>query len=226
LPESVKIQPQMNEHETKALLKSFGLPVVEDVLCHNPEDVKKAFNSFEGPAALKILSADILHKTDIGGVILNQQTQEQAVAAYHKILENVKAHAADAQIDGVILSQMVASGIDLILGAQTDPIFGPMVMVGIGGIHAELMKDVTFMRAPVSPVEAADMLERLRLFPLLTGLRGAEPCDLDALANTISAFSAFVTAHQDQIDSFEINPLRALPKGCVALDALAVCRKR
>jgi hypothetical protein len=99
-----------------------------------------------------------------------------------------------------------------------------MVMVGIGGIHAELLQDVTFMRAPISPSAAQRMLERLQLYPLLMGVRGARGCDIAAVAKTISDFSAFIAAHSDQLSSFEINPLRALPDSCVALDALAVCK--
>jgi len=99
-----------------------------------------------------------------------------------------------------------------------------MVMVGIGGIHAELLKDVTFMRAPISPTAARSMLERLKLYPLLIGARGAKSCDIEAVARTISDFSAFVAVHEDQLASFEINPLRAMADGCVALDALALCK--
>jgi hypothetical protein len=173
---------------------------------------------------MKILSPDILHKTDIGGVMLNLKTEDEAVFAYQQILDNALQHAPDAKIDGVMLSPMIGDGVDLILGAQTDPIFGAMVMVGIGGIHAELLKDVTFMRAPISAFAAHTMLERLQLYPLLTGVRGAKSCDINAVAKTISDFSAFIAAHSDQLSSFEINPLRALPDGCVALDALAVCK--
>ena len=119
---------------------------------------------------------------------------------------------------------MIGDGVDLIVGAQTDPIFGAMVMVGIGGIHAELLKDVTFMRAPISPSAARSMLEQLKLYPLLKGVRGAS-WDIEAVVKTISDFSAFVAAHEEQLASFEINPLRSA-RWCVALDALAVwlCR--
>jgi len=156
--------------------------------------------------------------------MLNLRSEDEAVSAYQQILENVRKYAPEAKIDGVMLSPMIGDGVDLIVGAQTDPIFGPMVMVGIGGIHAELLKDVTFMRAPISPSAARSMLERLKLYPLLTGARGAKSCDIEAVAKTISDFSAFVAAHEDQLASFEINPLRAMADGCVALDALAVCK--
>ncbi len=224
LPAPTRLEANMNEQQTKAVLASFDLPVVEDRLCLSVEDVRDGFAAAGRPVAMKILSPDILHKTDIGGVMLNLKTEDEAVFAYQQILDNALQHAPDAKIDGVMLSPMIGDGVDLILGAQTDPIFGAMVMVGIGGIHAELLKDVTFMRAPISPFAAHTMLERLQLYPLLTGVRGAESCDIDAVAKTISDFSAFIAAHSDQLSSFEINPLRALPDGCVALDALAVCK--
>ena len=224
LPAPTRLEANMNEQQTKAVLASFDLPVVEDRLCLSVEDVRDGFAAAGRPVAMKILSPDILHKTDIGGVMLNLKTEDEAVFAYQQILDNALQHAPDAKIDGVMLSPMIGDGVDLILGAQTDPIFGAMVMVGIGGIHAELLKDVTFMRAPISAFAAHTMLERLQLYPLLTGVRGAESCDIDAVAKTISDFSAFIAAHSDQLSSFEINPLRALPDGCVALDALAVCK--
>ena len=224
LPKPVQLKPAMNEQETKAVLSSFGLPVVEDVTCLSEADVRQGFGRAGGAVAMKILSADILHKTDIGGVMLNLRSEDEAVSAYQQILENARKYAPEAKIDGVMLSPMIGDGVDLIVGAQTDPIFGAMVMVGIGGIHAELLKDVTFMRAPISPTAARSMLERLKLYPLLTGARGAKSCDIEAAARTISDFSAFVAVHEDQLASFEINPLRAMADGCVALDALAVCK--
>lgn len=224
LPKPVQLKPAMNEQETKAVLSSFGLPVVEDVTCLSEADVRQGFGRAGGAVAMKILSADILHKTDIGGVILNLRSEDEAVSAYQQILENARKYAPEAKIDGVMLSPMIGDGVDLIVGAQTDPIFGAMVMVGIGGIHAELLKDVTFMRAPISPSAARSMLERLKLYPLLTGARGAKSCDIEAVARTISDFSAFVAVHEDQLASFEINPLRAMADGCVALDALALCK--
>jgi len=222
LPKPVQLKPAMNEQETKAVLSSFGLPVVEDVTCLSEADVRQGFGRAGGAVAMKILSADILHKTDIGGVMLNLRSEDEAVSAYQQILENARKYAPEAKIDGVMLSPMIGDGVDLIVGAQTDPIFGAMVMVGIGGIHAELLKDVTFMRAPISPSAARSMLERLKLYPLLTGARGAKSCDIEAVARTISDFSAFVAVHEDQLASFEINPLRAMADGCVALDALAL----
>ena len=224
MPAPRRLEANMNEQQTKAVLASFGLPVVQDKLCLSEADVRDVFARAAAPVAMKILSADILHKTDIGGVMLNLKTEDEAVLAYQQILDNAAEHAPGTKIDGVMLSPMVDDGVDLILGAQSDPIFGAMVMVGIGGIHAELLKDVTFMRAPISPSAAQMMLERLQLYPLLTGVRGARGCNIAAVAKTISDFSAFIAAHADQLSSFEINPLRALPDGCVALDALAVCK--
>ena len=222
LPAAAKLPAAMNETQAKALLAEHGLPVVEEHVCNSEGDVRAGFKACGGAVALKILSADIQHKTDIGGVALDCRSADDAVAAYDGILANAKKKAAKARIDGVLLSPMAGPGVDLIVGAQTDPIFGPVVMAGIGGIHAELLKDVTFLRAPVDAAEAEAMLRRLRLFPLLAGQRGALPSDVAAAARAIADFSALYAAHADQLSSFEINPLRVLPKGCLALDALAV----
>ncbi len=222
LPAARQLPQTMNETQAKQLLGDYGLPVATEYICTSQDDIRAGFDACGGAVALKILSGDIQHKTDIGGVVLNCTTAEEAVAAYHRILDNARANAPQARIDGVLLSAMIAGGVDLIVGAQSDPVFGPVIMTGIGGIHAELLRDVTFLRAPASVEEATGMLSRLRLYPLLTGLRGAPPCDIAAAARAIADFSVFYAAHSDQLSSFEINPLRVLPEGCVALDALAV----
>ena len=172
---------------------------------------------------MKIASPDILHKTDVGGVKLGIAA-DAAAAAYDEIVANAKAAKPDAQIDGVLISPMAADGVDCILGVKVDPVFGPVVMFGLGGVFTEVLKDVSFRKAPVSPETAMGMIDELKGTELLKGARGAEPSDLGALCDAISKLSVFAAAHAKAIESIEINPLRALPKGAIGLDALIIKR--
>ena len=148
-----------------------------------------------------------------------------AAAAYDAIVASARAHAPEAQIDGVLVSPMIADGVECILGAKTDPVFGPVVMFGLGGVFTEVLNDVSFRRAPFGEETAREMIGELKRVALLKGVRGRPAADLDALARAISRLSLFAAAHGDAIESVEMNPLRASPEGCLALDALIV-RKR
>lgn len=173
---------------------------------------------------MKIASPDILHKTEAGGVMLDIAAGS-AAAAYDTIVTNARAYAPRVRIDGVLISRMVTGGVECILGARTDPVFGPVVLFGLGGVFTEVLKDVSFRRAPFAEATAREMIEELKGLPLLKGARGEPAVDLDALAEAISRLSLFATVHGGAIDSVEMNPLRAMPDGCLALDALIV-RKR
>ncbi|NIP76992.1 MAG: CoA-binding protein, partial [Xanthomonadales bacterium] len=144
---------------------------------------------------------------------------------FEDIMASARTHAPDARIDGVLISPMVEGGAEVILGAKTDPVFGPVVMVGLGGVFTEVMKDIAFRRAPVDPATARAMIDELKGSPLLKGARGRAPADLDAMAQAISRLSLFAAAHGDAIESVEMNPVRALPNGCLALDALIIKRE-
>ena len=172
---------------------------------------------------MKIASPDILHKTEAGGVVLHV-TEDLAGQTYNQITSNATQYDGNAHIDGVLVSPMVNGGVEMIVGAQTDPVFGPVVMVGLGGVFTEVMKDVAFRVAPVSPETAEEMVNELKGVALLKGARGKRPVDMAALSKAISDLSIFAAAHADTLDSVEMNPVRALPQGCLALDALIVKR--
>ena len=212
----------LGEREAKKILTDFGLPCVADRLVTTGAQAAEAAKDIDGPVAMKISSPDILHKTDIGGVKTGIGGADAARLAFDEIISNVKAAAPDARIEGVLLSPMAADGVDCILGVKIDPVFGPMVIFGLGGVFAEILGDVSFRRAPVSPQTARGMIDDLKGAALLKGARGAGPADLEALAEAISRISVFATAHAKAIESIEVNPLRALGDGCVALDALIV----
>jgi hypothetical protein len=176
------------------------------------------------PVAIKVASPDIAHKTEVGGVRLGV-TATDAAAAFEAIMASARRHAPTARLDGVLVSPMISGGVECILGARIDPVFGPVVVFGLGGVFTEILKDVTFRRAPFGPAVARDMVLSLKGAPLLTGARGQPPVDLDALALTISRLSLFAAVHASTLESVEMNPLRAMPDGCVALDALIVTRE-
>jgi acyl-CoA synthetase (NDP forming) len=214
----------LGEKEAKEILAGFGLPLATDSLATSPDEAAAAADKAGAAVAMKIASPDILHKTDVGGVRLGVSGAPAVRAAYDEIIANAKAAKPDAAIDGVLVSPMAADGVDCILGVKVDPVFGPVVMFGLGGVFTEVLKDVSFRRAPVSPETARGMVDELKGAALLKGARGAEPSDIDALCDAISKLSVFAAAHKDAIESIEINPLRAMPSGAIGLDALIVKR--
>ena len=213
----------LGEKEAKEILSDFGLPLATDKLATSSDEAAQAAAAAGAPVAMKIASPDILHKTDVGGVKL-RVAADAAGAAYDEIIANAKAAKPNAKIDGVLISPMAADGVDCILGVKVDPVFGPVVMFGLGGVFTEVLKDVSFRKAPVSPETAMGMIDELKGTELLKGARGAEPSDLSALCEAISKLSVFAAAHAKAIESIEINPLRALPNGAIGLDALIVKR--
>lgn len=214
----------LGEQAAKRILRKAGLNVVEDVLVRSSKEAREAVAGMHGPAAMKIASPDILHKTEAGGVALHV-SHDMAGQTYNQITANASHYDRNAHIDGVLVSPMVNGGVELILGAKVDPVFGPVVMAGLGGVFTEVFEDVAFRRAPVGEDEAREMVEELHGRPMLHGARGQSPVDMRALADAISKLSVFAAAHADEIESVEMNPVRAREHDCVALDALIVRRR-
>ncbi len=212
----------LSEAAAKALLAAAGLPMVEDRLVTTPPEAEAAARDFAGPLALKIASSEIAHKTEIGGVLLGVEGPDGAAAAFETLMTRAREGAPQARIDGVLVSPLVEGGVECILGAKIDPVFGPVVLFGLGGVFTEVLKDVAFRRAPFGPETALEMIEEIKGSGILKGLRGREPVDLEALAEAISRLSFFAAAHQGQLQSVEMNPFLALPDRCLALDALIV----
>jgi acyl-CoA synthetase (NDP forming) len=210
-----------NEHEAKHVLAAIGLSLPLEHLAADPVRVAKAAAAIGGPVAVKIVSADLLHKSDVGGVVLAIPSPELAEHAAASMLVAVRAAAPAARIDGFLVAEMVA-GIECMIGIFPDPVFGPVVLLGAGGTAAELVRDVSRRLAPVSDAEAYAMIRELRTFPLLDGYRGQPKGDIDSLARAIVAISALAAANADRITAFEVNPLVVRPqgKGCIALDCV------
>jgi|HubBroStandDraft_4_1064222.scaffolds.fasta_scaffold00571_12 acyl-CoA synthetase (NDP forming) len=223
VPENLPPLPRgrIAEHEAKRILAGAGIPVLDEVLATNAGEAQDAAAKLGERLVLKIVSPDIPHKTEMGGVMLNVPATEVS-AAYGRLVARVKERAPRAKIDGVLISPMVSGGVEMILGVQNDAVFGPVVMLGLGGIFVEVLRDVTFRIAPFGLEEAHRMIGELRGAAMLQGARGQPPCDVEALAEALSKLSIFVAAQRGQFTSIDVNPLLVRPngQGAAALDAL------
>jgi acyl-CoA synthetase (NDP forming) len=220
----VAVPGKLSELEAAAILKDAGLPMLDARLCTSREEAVVAAQGVGYPVVAKIVSPDILHKTDIGGVQLNLADQAAVGAAFDAIMAAATTAQPAARLDGVMIAPMVKGGVECIIGVHRDPVFGPTVLVGLGGVLVEVLKDVSFRVAPFGTDEAHRMIRELRGYKLLEGVRGAPPADVDALADALSRLSAFAHANADTVESIDINPLLVRQKGAVALDAVIVGR--
>jgi acyl-CoA synthetase (NDP forming) len=213
-----------DEHAAKQVLIAAGFEVPRECRAHDADAAVRAAESIGYPVVLKIVSEDIPHKTDAGGVALNLNDAMAVRNAYARILASVASHAPHARLDGVLVAPMLRGGIELIAGISRDPVFGPVVMVGMGGIYAEVLRDVALQPAPVSEEQAQAMIRSLRLYPLLDGARGQAPADVEAAARTVARLSDFACRHRDQVAEIDLNPILVRPRGqgVAILDALIV----
>lgn len=213
------------EVEAKALIAQAGIPLLEEKLVTTPTEARAAALRLGLPVAMKIVSPDIAHKSEVGGVALNLGDGPAVEAAAQTMLSNVAQRAPGAKITGLVISPMATGGVELIVGAQQDSVMGMMIMVGLGGIFTEVLQDVRLALAPVSPARAEAMLRSLRGAPLLLGARGRPLLDIAAAAEAVSRLSVLAAQNSEVIDSIEINPLLVRERGVVALDALILPRQ-
>jgi len=198
--------------EAAEVAELLGLQMPRSILARGIEDAIRAAETIGYPVVMKIVSKDIVHKSDAGGVALDLVNEEEVVDAYQAILRSCRDYAPDAVIEGVEVVEMVSAGVETIVGARQDPSFGPVVMIGLGGIYVEVMKDVSFRAAPVSRRAARDMIADLRSYPLLLGVRGESRKDIDAIADVIVILSQLIHACPE-ITDIEVNPLIAYDHG-------------
>jgi acetate---CoA ligase (ADP-forming) len=217
----------LTENAAKALLAGYGVPRPPEAMATSADAAVAAAAEIGGAVALKVQSPDITHKTEAGAVALGAESEGAVRAAYGRVLANAKAAHPDAAIEGVLVQQMAPPGIDIILGVSRDPDFGPMLMVGLGGIHVEVLRDVAFAPAPIGPDEALALLGELRGAALLDGVRGAPPADKAALAELIAALSRFAADHAEAIEEIDLNPVivHGQGQGLTVVDALIVRRR-
>lgn len=211
----------LGEDATKAILADYGVPVNRGAVTQTPEDAYKIAAGFDAPFVVKVVSADIVHKSDVGGVVLNLKTPRDVAKAVTEMTAKLSGGLPDARIDGYLVQEMRSAPLEMFVGANNDAQFGPMVMVGAGGVLIELLKDVAIARAPVSVEHARTMIEGLAVAPLLRGWRGSGPLDIDALAETVSRVSWMVSDLGPRFQELDANPVLIGQKGdgCVAVDA-------
>lgn len=215
-------EAELDEATAKALLGEYGIASAPERACADADEAVAAADAFGYPVVLKILSPDILHKSEIGGVLLNVATPEAVREGYATVLERAGTAVPGAEITGVLVAKQVQGGVECLIGIQRDPVFGPIAVFGLGGIFVEVMKDVVFRRCPFDEVEAKRMIGGLRSAALLEGVRGQPRADIPALARILSRVSRFAVAAGPRLRSIDLNPVTALAEGqgAFALDAL------
>ena len=200
------------EEEGYEILKAYGFSTPKNFLATNEEEAIKSSNEIGYPVVMKIVSPEIVHKSESGGVKVGIRNQDQARKAFNDILANVKSYNPEATIKGVLVQEMIESAKETILGSKRDPLFGPLIMFGLGGIYVEILKDVVFRLAPINGQDAKEMIESIKTIKLLKGVRGEEPSDLEGIEESLQRLSQLVTDFPE-IEEFDMNPLLVLEKG-------------
>jgi acetate---CoA ligase (ADP-forming) len=214
----------LTEHQSKGILAQYGVHVAPGILVRDREELDAAAQALGYPLVLKVQSSDLPHKTEVGGVRLNIADPTALRVAYEEIISALAVHAPRAKLDGVRLEPMAPAGVEIIVGVIRDALFGPVLMIGAGGVATELFKDVAYRLAPVDRRGALEMLGSLRIKALLAGARGAKSADVQALARLIARISAFAVACRESVREIELNPVivHAAGSGCSVADALIV----
>ena len=209
-----------DEAGAKRLLAAAGIASAPERACADADAAVLAAEAIGYPVVLKILSADIVHKSEIGGVLLGVRDAAAVRAGFSTLIGRAAERAPGASVSGVLVAKQLDGGVECILGIHQDPVFGPVAMVGLGGIFVEVLRDVAFRRCPFGPDVAEAMIRGLRGAPLLLGARGRPPADVPALAAMLSRLSAFASAAGPRLQSVDLNPVLAMPGGAFAVDAV------
>jgi acyl-CoA synthetase (NDP forming) len=206
------------EMEAKNVCMEYGIPVTRFRLAKSEAEAVKFAEEMGYPVVLKIVSPDIIHKSDVGGVTLNLKNAKEVRKADKQIMENVKKHKKDAEIVGVLVQEMAPPSTEVIVGAIKDPQFGHALMFGLGGVFVEVLKDVTFRIVPISEEEAREMIGEVKAYPLLRGYRGMPPADIEAIVQILLKTSRLVSEHPE-IKELDLNPIMVYEKGAKTVDA-------
>ena len=215
----------LSEAESKEALAKEGVPVPAQILIRNESELTESLCGFSYPCVMKIDSEDIPHKTEAGGVKLNIQNAGEAEEAYFQILENCKAYKPDAKINGVMMQEMVGGKLEVLIGITCDPLFGPLLLCGMGGIYAEMFKDTALYPCPLNKDEALSMLKSLKIWPMFEGWRGAAPLNADALTDLMVSVSNYAVKHKNDLAELDLNPVFVSEAGVCAADALIVLKQ-
>ena len=214
----------LTEIEAKQLLKNAGINVVDTRLAKSKTEAVAIAKEIGLPVVMKIASADVVHKSDAGGVKLGLKTAAQVAKAYDDIMKSIKAAFPNAKIEGVSVQSMARSGVEVIIGMSKDAQFGPVLMFGLGGVLVEILKDVSFRIVPLVKRDAKEMIREIKGFPLLQGYRGSEPVDVENLENMLLKVSEFIEK-TPEIKELDLNPIFAYKDGAVAVDARVILEK-
>ena len=212
------------EPEAKGLCIEYGIPVPRFELARSVEEAVEHAERIGYPVVLKVVSPQVVHKTDVGGVFLNVSNREEAREAYRKVVENTLSRIPSAEIVGVLVEEQVEEGVEVIVGAFRDSQFGPTVMFGLGGVFVEVLDDVSFRVAPVSEADAEEMIREIRGYRILRGYRGRPPADLETVKEIILKVSKMVTELRE-IREVDLNPIYVYEDGAVAVDVKIILEK-
>lgn len=210
------------EHEALELVASYGVPVPRWKLARSPEEAAEAAREIGGPVVLKIVSPQVVHKSDVGGVLVGVSSPEEAAEAYRRIIEDVKRRVPGAEVVGVLVQEMAPPGaVEVVVGAIRDPVFGPAVMFGLGGVFVEIFQDVSFRVAPFTRSDAEEMIAEVKAYRLLKGYRGKPPRDLEALKDVVMAAQR-IMLDNPEVAEMDLNPVMSYPEGALAVDARVI----
>jgi len=206
------------EPEAKAICVEYGIPITKFKVASSEGEAAAFAGEIGFPVVLKIVSPDIIHKSEAGGVLINLKNATEVASGYRKIIENAKNYKPDAKIVGVLVQEMAPQSTETIVGAIKDPQFGQIIMFGLGGIFVEVLKDVNFRIAPLTTDDAKEMITQLKAYPLLKGFRNTQPADINALVSILCNTSRLVMEHPE-IKELDLNPVMAYPSGAKTVDA-------
>ncbi len=211
----------LTEIEAKQVLEEAGVPVSPARLATTRDEAMQVASQLGFPIVLKIVSPQITHKSDVGGVALGLSSADEVGVAFDRVVASAKQHVPEATIDGVAVQRMEKPGTEVIVGMTTDAQFGPVLMFGLGGVMVEILKDVAFRIVPINDRDARQMIHEIKGFPLLEGYRGSDPADLEQLQALLMKVSSFIEGHPE-IAELDLNPVFAYKDGAIAVDARIV----
>jgi len=209
------------EHEAKELCGHYGMPITAIKIATSEDEAVMYSDEIGYPIVLKIVSPQVLHKSDAGGVLINLKNSEEIRNGYNKILENVKKHVPEAVITGILVQEMAPSGTEVIVGSTKDPTFGNTLMFGLGGIFVEVLKDVSFRIVPIQKIDAVEMIKEIKAYKILEGVRGMPPADQEMLVKILMATSKMLE-ECPEIKELDMNPIIVYEKGARVVDARVI----
>jgi acetate---CoA ligase (ADP-forming) subunit beta len=209
------------EPEAKEICNAYGILTPAFRVAHTPSEATTLADQVSFPVVLKIISEDILHKTEAGGVVLSLNSKEQVKTGYEQLLSNVRGYKENARIEGVLVQHMAPRGVEVIIGGLRDNQFGPTVLFGLGGIFVEVLKDASFRVAPMTDLDTRQMIREIHSYPILQGVRGQPPSDEDAITSILQATSRMLLENPE-IQQIDLNPVMVYAKGATVVDARIV----